>query len=575
MARIRKVEIRNFRAIRKLDWLPAAGINCLIGPGDSGKSTILDAIDLCLGARRSISICDSDFSGLDTTQPISITLTLGDLPIQLKSIDVYGDYLRAFNAATGEVEEEPRQALETVLVLNLVINHDLEPIWMLVSERAQQQGYERSIAWKDRIELAPTRLGSYASNNLSWAKNSILNRLSDERVNLGVSLARASRETRANFGEQANAQLTQVLQKVTTTAVSLGVPLGTGAQALLDAHSMSIGKGAISLHNSAGVPLRSLGTGSSRLLVAGMQRACAENNAIVLVDELEHGLEPHRLVGLLNALGAKDNSEPLQVFATTHSPVAVRELSGNQIFVVRSNADNHQVQQVGIADDIQSTVRADPEAFLARTVILCEGASEVGFIRGMDQFYSSKGHLSLLAGGVAYANVGGGEPDRCFLRGLALLRLGYRVMAFIDGDKPPTPQTVADFTAAGGMYVMWEHGRALEDELFSSLDDGAIHTLLSRAIELEEQATVNAHIQSTSQGHMTLEAVSNEGLTAGYSPATRMLLGAASRQRNKGWFKSVSKFEGVARDIVGPHLEAANPEFQAKVVHLFRWSHGA
>ncbi|MBW8833234.1 MAG: AAA family ATPase [Burkholderiales bacterium] len=43
MARIRKVEIRNFRAVRSLDWCPAAGVNCLIGPGDSGKSTILDA----------------------------------------------------------------------------------------------------------------------------------------------------------------------------------------------------------------------------------------------------------------------------------------------------------------------------------------------------------------------------------------------------------------------------------------------------------------------------------------------------------------------------------------------------
>ncbi|MDQ9171718.1 AAA family ATPase [Oxalobacteraceae bacterium R-40] len=511
---------------------------------------------------------------MDTTRPISITLTLGDLPAQLKNIDVYGDYLRAFNAATGEVEEEPRQGLETVLALNLTITHDLEPVWMLVSERAQQQGHERSIAWKDRTELTPTRLGNYASSNLSWAKNSILNRLSEERINLGVSLARASREARANFGEQANAQLTQVLQKVTATAASLGVPLGAGAQALLDAHSLSIGEGAISLHNAVGVPLRSLGTGSTRLLVAGLQRACAENNAIVLVDELEHGLEPHRLIGLLNALGAKDNPAPMQVFATTHSPVAVRELNGNQIFVVRSNAESHLVQQVGIADDVQSTVRADPEAFLARTVILCEGASEVGFIRGMDQFYASRGYLSLLAGGVAYANVGGGDPDRCFVRGLALLKLGYRVMVFIDGDKPPTTQTVAAFTTAGGMYVMWDQGRALEDELFWSLDDGAIHALLSRAVELIEQDTVNAHIQSTSQGRTTFDAVFNEGLTDGYSQTARMLLGAASRQRNKGWFKSVSRFEGVACDIVGPNLAGASPEFQAKVDHLFRWSHG-
>lgn len=32
-----------------------------MGPGDSGKTTILDAIDLCLGARRNVSFSDTDF----------------------------------------------------------------------------------------------------------------------------------------------------------------------------------------------------------------------------------------------------------------------------------------------------------------------------------------------------------------------------------------------------------------------------------------------------------------------------------------------------------------------------------
>nr|WP_309476383.1 ATP-binding protein [Escherichia coli] len=50
MVRVCKVEIQNFRSIRLLTWLPSPGLNCLIGPGDSGKTTILDAIDLCLGA---------------------------------------------------------------------------------------------------------------------------------------------------------------------------------------------------------------------------------------------------------------------------------------------------------------------------------------------------------------------------------------------------------------------------------------------------------------------------------------------------------------------------------------------
>lgn len=85
MAQIRKLEVLNFRSIRTLTWLPTKGINCLIGPGDSGKSTILDAIDLCMGARRTIQFTDADFTDLAVDDQIEITITLGGLPDRLKT----------------------------------------------------------------------------------------------------------------------------------------------------------------------------------------------------------------------------------------------------------------------------------------------------------------------------------------------------------------------------------------------------------------------------------------------------------------------------------------------------------
>lgn len=170
MVRVCKVEIQNFRSIRLLTWQPSPGLNCLIGPGDSGKTTILDAIDLCLGARRNVSFSDTDFFGLDVTQPISITLTLGSLPDPLRAMDAYGNYLQAFNSVTGLVQEEPQFGLETVLCLRLRVDSELEPNWTLVSLRGEALGQERNLAWKDRLLIAPARLGTYASSNLSWAR---------------------------------------------------------------------------------------------------------------------------------------------------------------------------------------------------------------------------------------------------------------------------------------------------------------------------------------------------------------------------------------------------------------------
>jgi hypothetical protein len=520
-----------------------------------------------------VPISDTDFFDLDVSQDISISLTLGQLPDALKNIETYGQFLRAFDPETGSVEDEPLSGYETALTLNLTVGPDLEPVWSLVSEQAAAAGLSRSIAWKDRVGLAPARLGHRSGSHLSWSRGSVLNRLSDERVDLGAELARAAREARTTFGDQAGQQLAGTLETVTGIAASLGVPVGSSAKAMLDVHSVSIGDGAISLHNEAGIPLCNLGTGSTRLLIAGMQRAAAASASIVLVDEIEHGLEPHRLTRLLGSIGAKEDTEPLQAFMTTHSPVALRELTGKQLFVVRSTADGHQVIGVGEEDDVQGTIRRDPEAFLATTVVVCEGASEVGFVRGLDEYRVGLGQCSLLASGVAYLDSGGGDADQALDRGIALLKLGYRVMVLIDSDKPPTDALVQKFTSSGGKFVAWRPGRALEDELFSSLDDQAIDELLARALELTDDGLVDANIRTRSNGAKTLDSIQAESVFGCYSDGTKALLGEASRTRKSGWFKSVTKMEAVARDIVGPRLETAEAGFRDIIEDLFGWAH--
>ena len=576
MTRIRRLEIRNFRTIQTLDWTPSNGVNCLIGPGDSGKSSILDAIDLCLGARRSAPFGDTDFYGLDVSRTIQISATLGALPEPLQNLDTYGEFLRGFNLGTGQVEDEPRVGLETVLTLRLEVTGDLEPMWTLYSERGARQQLERSLAWKDRSLLAPARIGTYANTNLSWARGSVLNRLTEERADLGAQLAGAARAARATFGAQAGQQLAQTLQVVTRTANSLGVPVGAGAQALLDAHSVSIGDGAIALHNDAGIPLRSLGTGSGRLLVVGLQRAAAAAATIALVDEVEYGLEPHRLMRLLDSLGAKDPLQPLQVFMTTHSPVALRELTGDQLFVVRQRAGVHAATIAGIDDNIQGTLRKAPEAFLSKSVIVCEGASEVGFARGLDQCWTGYGATSFLANGGSYVDAGGGTPDQCYTRAEAFLRLGYRVLVFVDADKPVTTAGLVDrYVAAGGQHITWRDGLALEDELFQQCSNDTVHALLNKADETVGRELMASHVMSKSNGQVTLAGIEAERLNGGYTAASRVLLGLAARNNKNGWFKSLTAFQEVGRDIVGPTLRASAPNFVETIDRLYGWTSAA
>lgn len=424
MARIRAVEIKHFRGIKELLWYPSPGINCLIGPGDSGKSSILDAIDFCLGARRSIQFTDADFYQLDIAAPIAITVTLGELDDALRNLDAYGMYVRGFDPVTGKTEDEPEKDAETVLCIRLTVASDLEPVWTLVSERADAQGLSRNLNWSDRIRLSPARIGALADYHLSWRRGSVLNRLSEERADASAALAKAARDARVGFGEEAQGQLGETLGIVATTAKELGIPIGDNLKAMLDAHAVSFSGGTVSLHDDAGIPLRGLGVGSTRLLIAGLQRRAAAKSTVILIDELEHGLEPHRIIRLLGSLGAKEKTPPLQVFMTTHSPIALRELSADQLFVVRESPEGHELLNAGRVGSVQSTIRLYPDAFLAPSVIVCEGASEVGLIRGLDQFRTANGRDAITALGTALVDCGGGNSDQPFVRAKVFHLLG-------------------------------------------------------------------------------------------------------------------------------------------------------
>ncbi|MCE4223640.1 AAA family ATPase [Methylobacterium sp. C25] len=564
MARIRHIEIKNFRCIQQLAWVPSAGINCLIGPGDAGKSSILDAIDFCLGARRSLTFTDADFYRLNVTNPIVITATVGELDDDLKSMETYGTYLRSFNAATGVVEDEPEAQAETVLSVRLSVGSDLDPVWTLVSDRAETAGQSRFLTWADRAQLAPNRVGGLADHNLAWRRGSVLNRLSDERPEMAAALADAARNARATFGDLADAQLGGTLRIVEATAQSLGIIIGEGLKAMLDTHSVSFSGGTIALHGADGVPLRALGIGSTRLLLAGLQRQAAQKATVVLIDELEHGLEPHRILRLLTSIGAKDAAPPLQAFITSHSPVAIRELRGDQLFVVRNIGGRHEARTVGTADDVQGTIRLYPEAFLAPSIVVCEGASEVGLLRGMDLYRSALGEQSITAAGIAWVDAKG--IAQVYGRASAFQRLGYRVAVLRDDDVQPEAAEEAAFLANGGAVFKWRDGCALEDEMFRCLSDAAVGSLLERAVELLDADLVDDHIRSASNGQHTFAAC-----RVGLSLQTRETLGKAARSKKGSWFKSVTRMEEAARDIVFPNLATADEIFRNTISDIKQW----
>ena len=193
--RIVDVKIENYRGIRSLpSWHPSSGVNCLIGPGDSTKTTILDAIELCLNPRSYLLADDCDFFNLDIDNPIRITVTLTELPVEFKAEDRYGLFLRGLERDTGEVEDEPADHLDAALSILVEIDKSLEARWSIFNDRVSYSEVDPpAIKYKDFGNFATNRLGPYAQRHLSWGRTSILPRIAGAGSRFSMQLAEARR----------------------------------------------------------------------------------------------------------------------------------------------------------------------------------------------------------------------------------------------------------------------------------------------------------------------------------------------------------------------------------------------
>lgn len=574
MSEIRCIHIRNFRSIKELLWYPRPGLNCLIGPGDSGKSTILDAIDLALGARRFYPFTDADFYGLNTTNPIEISITLGKLEVQLKNIEKYGSFLRGFNGTTKLIVDEPQYGLEDVITLRLIVGEDLEPDWHIFSERAHAEGLERKLSWKHRELVTPARLDVASHRHLAWGNRSVLNKLSEESLDVSATLAAIGRRTRQIFAEQPLEDVNGILERVKQIANNLGVEVGD-LQALLDVNGVSLSNGAISIHDNENIPLRQLGTGSSRLLISGLLKA-ASTSSILIVDEAEYGLEPFRITRFLNELGSKDAQPSKQVFITTHSPNVLRELQAQQLHVVRKRVEgppfpppfcehSHKVYALEGGEAQQATLRACAEAFFSRAVIVGEGKTEVGLVKGMDLCFRETGQVGIIEKGV-FCTDGGGD-DHCLRRAKIFNSLCYPTAILKDSDKITQPHLaeVESCRTFGITIFEWEYGMSIEKAIFSLCRQDMIPLIIDFALRLYGEQNIDQHIRNFSENRFGAIACQQ-------SPNDDMRQCLAKAADKYKWFKDISKAEELFRFVIGPNLIKFSPHFSGIINNVFAWA---
>ena len=189
---IRHLKIERFRGIKFLDWKPAGEMICLLGPGDSTKTTIIEAIELTLSPRWDYAFDDSDFFDGNIDSPIIITATVGQTPDILRSDDKFGLHIRGWSQAG--IRDEPVEGDEAVLSVRLKVDGSLEPEWAVITDRNPEG---RIISSRDRQLFGVLRLSSYVDRHLTWNPGTVLFRLTDGMGSLRGILAEAGRAARS------------------------------------------------------------------------------------------------------------------------------------------------------------------------------------------------------------------------------------------------------------------------------------------------------------------------------------------------------------------------------------------
>lgn len=302
--RIRRIDIENFRGIKSASWRlpPGRRFFALIGPGDSTKTTVLTALERALHDRAGQSVLDTDFYDAVVDHPIRIRVAVDELPDELIAMDAFGGFLAGIDD-DGEWMHDPVDEVQRCVIVEFLVEADLEPVWQ--SYRPPLEGLDdeepHPVRARHRSRMTAYRIDDRIDAHLRWSRTSSLGKLTASRDDTRSTLTLAGRAARDAAAGAVTDALKNLAKDVQQQVQAIGTTEFADLKPGLDV-SLTNTQGNLALFEGD-VPLTNFGLGTRRLTGAATQQLANQGSTTLLVDEVEHGLEPHRLVHLLATCG--------------------------------------------------------------------------------------------------------------------------------------------------------------------------------------------------------------------------------------------------------------------------------
>lgn len=373
-AHIYKITIQRFRGIHSLHWMPAAGMNVILGGGDVGKTTVLDAIALLLSPSNSAVISESDYWARDSAQEFVIEAVMA-LP-EATGIGSQNTFAWpwAWNgqeavAPSADGEDNLAGAGDPVYRVRVRGTTELELAWEVVQPNEEIDHFSTTV--RRRIGLVRMSADERNDRDLRLVYGSALDRLLADnalRARIGKEVAGLP------LHDSLNAKGKETIESLDVRMAGAGLPsqLKLGLTA---SQGLSIGAliGLMATKNGVALPLTSWGAGTRRMAALEIASSTEKEASVTLIDEIERGLEPYRLRKLINILAGQTG----QIFLTTHSPIAISCAEDAHLWYLDSLGAIGALPR----DKIGPQQKRDPETFLARVAVIAEGPTEVGFLQ--------------------------------------------------------------------------------------------------------------------------------------------------------------------------------------------------
>jgi putative ATP-dependent endonuclease of the OLD family len=455
--------IERFRGIQTLSWRPAKGVNIILGGGDVGKTTILDAVGLLLSPTNSTTLSDTDYYNRNTENGFVIEAILALPPetgISTQTKPAWPWNWNGSEAVVPNTDGDAGSVTEPVYRLRVRGTADLD----LAYEIVQPNDTTDTLTVALRRSIGLVRLSGDDRNDrdLRLVQGSALDRLLSDKA---LRSRLASGLAKSDVKNELTGEAQKVLEGLDVAFKNKSLPNGldiaiTGSQGL----SITALIGLTAENKGVQLPLASWGAGTRRLSALAIAEQKQGEAPITLVDEVERGLEPYRQRTLIENLQSGNS----QVFITTHSPTAISSGSKAFLWYVDHKGNIGQLDPT----KIDRHRKNDPETFLARLTVVAEGATELGFVSVLLEKALGS---TLEQHGIHVSDAGGHESALGLLEALADGGLQFGGFADDEGKHATRWQRVLQ--KLGKLLFRWPSG-SIEESIITLVPDDKLDALL-------------------------------------------------------------------------------------------------